>query len=312
MTKCLYCYQPLESGETDFHARCSKKMFGTETPPQLEYTGNDMQQLAAEIIKSQITVTGVQPKLSLIIGKSETGVRKLTLVGLLGNYILKPPGQYYPQLPEVEDLTMHLADIAGINTVPHCLIRLKSGELSYITKRVDRSKKEPVHMEDMCQLTERLTENKYRGSYEQIAKAIDKYSVQPGLDIVNFYEIVVFSFITGNADMHLKNFSLLQRNAGDFVLSPAYDLVATMLVNPEDKEELALTLNARKTKLKQRDFEAAFNSAGLTIKQQENIFKKMSRAKKNWLEFINQSFLSAQLKEQFAELIEERAARLGI
>jgi serine/threonine-protein kinase HipA len=312
MTKCLYCYQPLESGETDFHARCSKKMFGTEIPPQLEYTGNDMQQLAAEIIKSQITVTGVQPKLSLTIGKSETGVRKLTLVGLWGNYILKPPGQYYPQLPEVEDLTMHLADIAGINTVPHSLIRLKSGELSYITKRVDRSKKEPVHMEDMCQLTERLTENKYRGSYEQIAKAIDKYSVQPGLDIVNFYEIVVFSFITGNADMHLKNFSLLQRNAGDFVLSPAYDLVATMLVNPDDKEELALTLNARKTKLKQRDFEAAFNSAGLTIKQQENIFKKMSRAKNTWLEFISQSFLSAQLKEQFAELIEERAARLGI
>ncbi|MCA6361927.1 MAG: HipA domain-containing protein [Bacteroidetes bacterium] len=312
MRKCLYCYQLLENGETDFHARCSKKMFGTEIPPQLEYSAEDMQQLAEEIIKSQITVTGVQPKLSLNIGKSETGVRKLTLVGLWGNYILKPPAQYYPQLPEVEDVTMHLAEIAGIITVPHCLIRLQSGELSYITKRVDRSKKETVHMEDMCQLTERLTEHKYRGSYEQIAKAINKYSAQPGLDIVNFYEIVLFSFLTGNADMHLKNFSLLQRKGGEFVLSPAYDLVATTLVNPDDKEETALTLNARKTKLKRSDFEAAFHNAQLNIKQQENIFEKMSRAKNAWLECISRSFLSPPMQQQFAELIETRMARLGL
>ncbi|MGL5890563.1 MAG: HipA domain-containing protein, partial [Bacteroidia bacterium] len=227
MNKCLYCYDTFQENEVDFHARCSKKMFGTEIPPQLPYSEEEMNQLASDIIKSQITVTGVQPKLSLTIGKNETGARKLTLVGLWGNYILKPPGKYYKQLPEVEDLTMHLAEIAGINAVPHCLIRLQSGELSYITKRVDRNKNQPVHMEDMCQLTERLTEHKYRGSYEQIAKAINKYSAQSGLDIVNFFEIVVFSFITGNADMHLKNFSLLQRNAREFVLSPAYDLVST-------------------------------------------------------------------------------------
>jgi serine/threonine-protein kinase HipA len=312
MNKCLYCYNSLSDDEIDFHAKCSKKIFGSETPPLLHYTLEKMHQLATEIIKSQITVTGVQPKLSLTIDKNETGSRKLTIVGLWGNYILKPPGKYYSQLPEVEDLTMHLAEITGIETVPHCLIRLQSGELSYITKRVDRSKKASVHMEDLCQLTERLTEHKYRGSYEQIAKAISKYSAQPGLDIVNFYEIVLFSFLTGNADMHLKNFSLIQRNASEFILSPAYDLVATTLVNPEDKEELALTLNARKTKLKRSDFETAFKAADLTPKQQENIFKKMTRAKNAWMECITKSFLTEDMKQQFKALIENRADRLGV
>src|SRR5690606_38986653 len=141
-------------------------------------------------------------------------------------YILKPPTPHYQQLPEVEDLTMHLAALAKIKTVPHSLIRLQSGKLAYITKRIDRTKKGKLHMEDMCQLTERLTEHKYQGSYEQIAKAILKYSALPGLDLVNFFELVVFSFLTCNADMHLKNFSLIQQPGMGMVFSPAYDLVA--------------------------------------------------------------------------------------
>jgi serine/threonine-protein kinase HipA len=148
-------------------------------------------------------------------------------------------------LPEIEDLTMHLTTLAGIKTVPHSLIRLKSGNLAYITKRIDRNKKKKIHMEDMCQLTERLTEDKCHGSYEQIAKAVLKYSVNPGLDVINFYEQVVFSYLTGNADMHLKNFSLIDRPEMGYTLSEAYDMVTTALVNPADKEDLALTLNAK-------------------------------------------------------------------
>jgi serine/threonine-protein kinase HipA len=107
-------------------------------------------------------------------------------------------------------------------------------------------------MEDMCQLTERLTEDKYHGSYEQIGKAIQKYSASPGLDVENFFEIVLFSFLTGNADMHLKNFSLLEQPGLGMTLSPAYDLVNTALVNPADDEELALNLNGRKKNIKNR------------------------------------------------------------
>jgi serine/threonine-protein kinase HipA len=216
----------------------------------------------------------------------------------------------FPQLPEVEDVTMHLAHVAKIKTAPHSLIRLQSGNLAYITKRIDRTKKGKLAMEDMCQLTERLTEDKYQGSYEQIGKAILKYSVTPGLDVVNFFELVLFSFLTGNADMHLKNFSLLEQPGLGMTLSPAYDLVNTALVNPADEEEMALTLNGRKKKLKKQDFVAAMNSLKVEEKQQANIFNKMAKALPKWQELINRSFMSNEFKEQYKTILTERMNRL--
>ncbi|MDT8394130.1 MAG: HipA domain-containing protein, partial [Bacteroidales bacterium] len=265
MKRCLFCYQPLAVNEEDFHASCSKKIFGQPGPPVLPYSESDLEPLAKEIIQSQTAITGVQAKLSLhISGKSNDGNEKrFTIVGLWGGYILKPPNALYPQLPEVEDLTMHLAQLARIKTAPHSLIRLKSGNLAYITRRIDRNKKTKLAMEDMCQLTERLTEDKYHGSYEQIAKAIQKYSVIPGLDVINFFELLLFSFLTGNADMHLKNFSLLDQPGLGMALSPAYDLVNTALVNPADEEELALTLNGKKKKIRKHDFTVAMNTLKL-------------------------------------------------
>jgi serine/threonine-protein kinase HipA len=310
--RCLYCYQPLSEKEVDFHASCSKKIFGTPTPPELPYDETQMSTLALKIIQSQITVTGAQPKLSLNLtgGKSKTEPKRFTIVGLWGNYILKPPTDQYPQVPEVEDLTMHLATIAKIKTVPHTLIRLNSGQLAYITKRIDRTRNQKIHMEDMCQLTERQTEHKYHASYEQVAKALLKYSVNPGLDMVNFAEILVFSFLIGNADMHLKNFSLIYDSQNEPILSPAYDLLSTFLVNPKDDEDLALTLNGKKKRLKRHDFESAFTNMKLDSKQQANIFAKMENARAKWIEFIHISFLTPDFKEKFSELINERFERM--
>ncbi len=311
MSRCLYCYQSLAKDEKDFHPSCSKKIFGHPTPPELLYTDAEMEDLATQVIKSQMTVTGVQPKLSLDITKTgKEAPARFTIVGLWGGYILKPPTHNYAQLPEVEDLTMHLATIAGIKTVPHSLIRLQSGDLAYITKRVDRNKGAKLHMEDMCQLTEKLTEDKYIGSYEQVAKAIQKYSVSPGLDIVNFFEQVLFSYITGNADMHLKNFSLINLPGIGYSLSPAYDMVATKIVNPADNEELALNLNGKKRNIKKSDFIAAFNTLNMDKRQQENIIKKMLKAKNKWLQFINVSFISDDFKKELTDLIEERLSIL--
>ncbi|HCS20061.1 MAG TPA: toxin HipA [Bacteroidetes bacterium] len=310
--RCLYCYQILLEGETDFHASCSKKMFGTVEPPVLPYTEEQMAELAGEIIQSQSTITGVQAKLSLHLASAERPnlPKKFTIVGLWGGYILKPPTTHYQQLTEVEDLTMHLAELAGIKVVPHSLIRMASGNLAYITKRIDRYKKEKLHMEDMCQLTERLTEHKYQGSHEQIAKAIIKYSNTPGLDLVNFFEMVLFSFLTGNADMHLKNYSLLYQFERGPVLSPAYDLVATALVNKADDEDLALTLNGKKKKIKKQDFIFAMNTVKLDNKQQANIFKKMEKAIPKWLDFIDISFLDHDFKKQYKAIINERSNRV--
>lgn len=311
--KCLFCYNPLKENEIDFHSTCSNRIFGQKAAPILPYLEDDLEKLAFEIIKQHSSVTGVQPKLSLHIDNNNRydGIKRFTIVGLWGAYILKIPSPLYEQLPEVEDVTMHLANLAKIKVVPHSLVRLLSGNLAYITRRIDRTKSGKVPMEDMCQLTERLTEDKYHGSYEQIAKTILRYSATPGLDVVNFFEMVLFSFLTGNADMHLKNFSLYhQRNLG-MVLTPAYDLVATKLVNPQDDEDLALTLNGKKKKIKKVDFINAFNTLGLEQKQQEIIFSKMEKSRPKWLKHIENSFMSDAFKENYKALIEERFRRLS-
>ena len=312
MKQCLFCYQPLRGNEIDFHPSCSRKIFDQPIPPELPYTEAQMAELALKVVQTMVTVTGVQAKLSLHLESPEgkRAPKRFTIVGLWGGYILKPPTAHYKQLPEVEDLTMHLAQIAKIDVVPHCLVKLMDGDLAYITKRIDRNKKNKLHMEDMCQLTERLTEDKYHGSYEQIAKAIVKYSSNPGLDVVNFFEQVLFSFLTGNADMHLKNFSLILKPGVGNVLAPAYDLVATALVNPADKEDLALTLNGKKKKINRNDFIAAFRTLNLDPKQQENIFRKMISAKAGWMDFIGISFLSDDFKERLMTIIEQRFKRI--
>jgi len=273
-----------------------------------------MLQLAQMVIRSQKTVTGVQPKLSLDLEKGDTAEapQKLTIVGLWGNFILKPPTSDYPEMPELEDLTMHLATIAGIKTVDHCLISLKSGELAYITRRIDRHKGRKLHMEDMCQLTERLTEQKYNSSHEQIGRAILKFSDNPGFDLLAFLELTIFSFLTGNNDMHLKNFSLLKNLQGKYGLSPAYDLIAAALLLEEDNEELALTLNGRKRRLKATDFMALQKHLQVSDKSMQNTLQKFSAALPAWYEMINESFVSETIKQRYKEIISSRAARLNL
>lgn len=307
--RCLYCYDKLENGL--YHQKCSLKFFGEKNPPVMPFSGDDMVKLAENIVKSHTTVTGVQPKLSLgFRSLDESQVKKFTITGVMGDYILKPQSETYPSLPELESLTMHLAEISKIKTVPHSLIPLKSGELAYITKRLDRIGGQKVHMEDMCQLTERLTEDKYKGSYEQIGKKILEYSIKTGLDIINFYEVVLFSYLTGNSDMHLKNFSLVHGNGG-YTLSPAYDLLSTKLVIPEDDEELALNLNGRKKKLKKRDFSAAMETSGIKINVINNMFKRFKKDIEKWLKFIEISFISTEIKDNYKELIIKRSAILN-
>ena len=313
MCKCLFCYQPLNDGEVDYHPGCARKIFESTVVPDLPYTRDNIKELAREIVTASTTVTGVQAKLSLDIargGKDEP--LRFTIVGLWGRFILKPQTDRFVNLPENEDLTMHLAEIAGIKTVPHALIRFADGELCYITRRVDRTKKgDKIAMEDMCQLSERLTEDKYKGSYERIAKLIKKHSSAPMLDVINFWEIVVFSWLTGNADMHLKNFSLFKPTA-NYMLTPAYDLLSTSIVMPEDDEELALTLNGKKKKIKREDFENAMSDSGMDEKSIANLFKKFERAFPKWIEMIAQSFLPEEQQGLYREQIERMSAKLGI
>ena len=310
MEKCLYCYQSLEQGQVDFHPQCSKKIFGTAVPPVLPYTKADIESLALEVVRSQVTITGVQPKLSIDLEKGKGGEKRFTIVGLWGEYILKPQTEQYPSLPENEDLTMHLASLARIKTVPHSLIRFQDGSLAYITKRIDRDKKGvKIPMEDMCQLTEKLTEQKYKGSHEQIAKKIVEFSAYPVLDLINYFEVLLFCYLIGNTDMHLKNFSLYKK-VGECVLAPAYDLLSTKLVIPQDNEELALTLNGKKSKLKKVDFDSLLKTMKVDDKAIENVYDKFRKVIPEWLLFIDSSFLPDEMKEQYKTLIQEKCKNI--
>lgn len=316
--KCLYCYKTINpadlntsAGQNGYHPKCSKKFYGKTTPPLLDFTEDQILHLAEQVIKSQKTVTGVQPKLSLGLSNESNTPDRFTIVGLWGEYILKPQTELYSNLPEIEDLTMHLAEISKIKTVKHSLAKLKSGQLAYITKRIDRDNGKKLHMEDMCQLTERLTEHKYKGSHEQISKAIKRYTANPGLGVTDYYELVLFCFLTGNNDMHLKNFSLLKRNL-KYDLCPAYDLVASELVVEGDDEDLALNLNGKKKKIKRKDFETAMAGAGIDQKVIENIFKKYKKLIPKWDKFIIESFLPEKMKDEYISLIKRKSIQIEL
>ncbi len=304
MSRCLYCYKEVEDGQ-DYHAECSLAFFGTEKPPKIEYSLDEMSELAKEVVERSVSVPGVQPKLSMSVINNDQKDQRLTVVGALGgNYIFKPPSQDYPEMPANEDLTMKMAKLFNIEVVPHSLIKLSSGELSYITKRIDRTADgTKIHMIDMFQVLEAF--DKYRASMERIGKAIQKYADNTFLDILRFYEIALFSYLTGNNDMHLKNFSMVRTSYG-WTLSPAYDLLNVSIVNPEDTEELALTIAGKKKKITRKLLVEFGAGLGLTEKQINGAFKRFQELKNNALELIKTSFLSVDMQEAYINLLERR------
>jgi serine/threonine-protein kinase HipA len=310
--KCLYCYEKLNDSEKDFHKKCSWKFFGTENIPLLDLNLSEIENYAVNLLQRSVSVTGVQPKLSVDINKSRNEPARLTLVGLWGKYILKPPNNYYPEMPEIEDLTMRMAEIAGIQTAEHSLIRMKSGELAYISKRFDRTLKGKLHVEDFAQLLEVMTERKYSGSVERIGRGILKYSSFPGNDLINLFELVLFSYLTGNSDMHLKNYSLLRDEQDDIKLSPAYDLLSTKLLLPDDREEYAITINGKKSDIIREDFDKVAAKFNITEKSLASIFKRFSNIQDDWNKIIKRSFLTRSTQEIFMALIQNNLRKMNL
>jgi serine/threonine-protein kinase HipA len=277
--------------------------------PEIDIDEKNLSDYAKKIIGANKAITGVQPKLSLWLEETKKSIR-FTIVDDKSNYIIKPESETYLSLPENEDLCMHLANELGIEVAKHSLVRLKSGKLAYITKRFDREETNKIACEDLCQLTEMLTEHKYRGSYEKVGKTIQQYSTQSGLDTLHYFQLVLFSFISGNADMHLKNFSMIEKNDGTFCLSPAYDLVSTHLVIKGEKEQMSLNLNGKKNKISRKDFDSLGSNLQLTEKQIQNCYNLfIARLDKlNW--WIDNSFLPSEHKNEFKKIVSERIALL--
>lgn len=310
MNNCLYCYKENSNG-SDFHEKCSLSFFGTKIPPQIPYSFNEMSELAKQVVKRSISVPGVQPKLSMSIMDTNNSNKRLTVVGALGgNYIFKPPSKDFIEMPENEHLTMKMAQLFSIDVVPHSLVKLSSGELSYITKRIDRIKNgTKIHMIDMFQIVEAF--DKYRGSMERIAKAINAYSANTLLDVLRFYEITIFSYLTGNNDMHYKNFSMIKTTNG-WSLAPAYDLLNVRLVNPLDTEELALSIAGKKKKITKAILVNFGLEIGLTQKQINGVFKRFTKLKSEATNLISYSFLSTEMKKGYTKQLNENYIKLEL
>lgn len=309
------CYEEVDQG-VQYHPTCLKKLFNSEQLPDFSFSSKDIGLMALEQIKEKRGLPGVQKKLSLALeeDKKNKSVSRLTMIGYLGGeYILKPPTSEYPQMPEIEDLTMHMAEIADISVAPHGLIQMDNAEFAYITKRFDRDGANKFAVEDLCQLSLKLTEQKYKSSYESIGKIIRTYSKIPGDDILRFFELVLFSFVVGNADMHLKNFSMITQIQQKIRLSPCYDLLSTKLLIPEhnDPEELALPLNGKKSNFRRKDFLVFGKNLKIPDKVIEYAISNMISNHAKWETKINQSFLSATLKAQLKELLKRNLNRIA-
>ncbi len=312
---CLCCGRELcKANEAGWHKTCIKRFFGTAKFPKIEIDKMTLKLLVEETIQKGFTVPGVQKKLSLHLVSDDKKPR-LTLVNFPTGYILKPQVSEYEALPESEHLIMSMADMAGISTVPHALIRGSDG-IAYITKRVDRNiqdgRVEMFAMEDFCQLDLRLTEDKYRGSYERCAKIIKRYSSRVGVDMTEFFVRLVFCFIVGNSDMHLKNFSLIETAecSGEYVLSPAYDLLPVNANMPVDKEQFALPMNGKKMNIHRRDFLKFADTCDISQAVAEKLIESVIKYTPQWIKMCDDSLLPSELKERLKNIIYERTAVL--
>lgn len=310
---CLCCGKILDESKDDlknqWHTKCCYKFFGTTIFPEINITKEQLEELASETVSKGFTVAGVQKKISLHL--SEERDRRLTLVGYPAGFILKPQTEDFENLPEMENLVMKMASISKIKTVPNALVKVHD-QYAYITRRIDRVRTANGYnlfaMEDFCQLSGRLTEEKYKSSYERCVKVIQQHSSKSGLDVTEFFFRLIFCFVTGNSDMHLKNFSLIENAPGSriFELSPAYDLLPVNLAMPEDKEEFALTMNGKKSNLKKKDFMDFARISGISEKVAEGLIKKIMSYSDKYFSAIQESLLPKSLQKKFTRLIESR------
>ena len=309
------CGKPLKTDDgSGWHKSCIKRFFGTSVLPEIEIDKETLESIVTESVGKGLTVPGVQEKLLLHLFSDGKNPR-LTPVNFPTGYILKPQTEEFAALPESEQLVMHMADVCGITTVPHALIA-ENGNYAYITKRVDRViEKNAVFMlamEDFCQLDLRLTADKYKGSYERCAKIIERYSSRKGFDKAELFARLVFCFMTGNSDMHLKNFSLIETapRSGEYILSPAYDLLPVNVIMPEDQEQFALTMNGKKSNLHRGDFLKFADACGISRTAAEKMIARLLTKEQELVDLCDASLLPDEMKQTFRKLIMKRGKTL--
>ena len=308
MNKCPLTYHPCNNKKYSDEGlrKLSVKLTSLEDMP---LTAEGLRQ-EAMVRAAKMSIQGAQPKLSV---KLNIAQGKFDIVDTNGKYILKPQ-TFFKEVPENEDLTMHMAKVAGIEVPLHGMVYAKDGTLCYFIKRFDRkSHNKKIPLEDFAQLAGKERETKYNYSMEKLSEIIEQFCTFPAREMPKLFRITLFCYLTGNEDMHLKNFSLIKRN-NIIELSPAYDHLNSTIAMTNATEELALTLNGKKSNLTRKDLVEYYGKERLSIpgKIIENILHDLDKAKKSWENLINTSFLSDSMKGNYFGVLKKRLAVLGL
>lgn len=299
MSECRICLGTLKS-EAHYHARCAKALFSSTRIPSIDIEMSKLHTVALAMVGST-SLSGVQKKISLALAADR---KTLQVAASGGRYILKPPTGTYPHLPEIEHLTMRLARLSGIETAECGLIEV-DGQTCFITRRFDRrADGSKVRQEDFCQLAEHRPAEKYSGSGELCARILKKFATEPPLELRKLFEQLLFAWWVGNGDLHLKNLSLLVDDEGIVKLTPAYDLVATRLVIPDD--ELAMPIQGRTKKLKRTTWRKFAKYCNLPDRVFENALARQIDALPKALELIERSPLVKYMREALVDHLSAR------
>ncbi len=279
-----------------------KEMFNTSELPIIDFSLEDVSQKAQKST-GKLSISGVQPKLSMKLDKKNNS---LISVAEGGKYILKPQTAAFPNIPENEQCCMDIAAEFKIEVPPHCLLSLKDRSWAYIVKRFDRESGVKIHQEEFYQILE--SGDKYKGSVEQVGRKLREISTAPGYDVQLLFERVVFNFIIGNGDAHLKNYSIAYKDKEAIRLTPAYDIVSSKLVIP-DEEDSALSINGRKNLLKRDDFDKLAEYLNIPIKIRYEKFDKSLALMET---IINNSEIKKDVQERFVDIVKERLSRMNL
>ncbi|MCK9398661.1 MAG: HipA domain-containing protein [Bacteroidales bacterium] len=309
MNRCSITYEPCEKS---LYSEKGLKLLSQNlvSLELLAYTAEE-QRAEAMARAVKLSIQGVQPKLSAVLNIREG---KFDLADNGGKYILKPQHHLFPQFPENEDVTMRMAQSAGIAVPLHGLIWSKDKSLTYFIKRFDRAgHKDKIPVEDLAQLASLTRDTKYNSSMEKLVLLLDMYCTFPLIEMAKLFRLVLFNFLVGNEDMHLKNYSVI-RMGDKTELSPAYDLLNTTIVLKGGTEEIALSLAGKKRNLTRKDLVDYFGKerCGLTGKVIESSLQALSHAKEKWYSLLDACFLTKEFKEKYKVLLDKRIKLLEL
>ena len=282
-------------------------MFGKPIRPTIDISLPDVA-MQAQKMAGKLSISGVQPKLSVALEGEH-----LVPVQRSGQFILKPQRQEFPELPQNEYLSMQMGRLFGLRTASCLLLELADGSPAFLVKRFDRYKQgsrlEKLPCEDMQQILGKR--DKYDGSHEQIAAAVRQHCTFAPLEMQRLFEVTLLNFAIGNGDAHMKNFSLLTDKEGNVALSPAYDLVSSRLVIPNEADELALTVNGKRNNLRRNDFLAFAKYMEVEQFYAEGRLHDLLDLRGKFSEMIASSTLTPPLRASFDEILVTRLERLG-